>query len=88
MQEEIQKQILDSCLLSLVDNHEGPERNIWITLNYSPEEFEQVREFAATQVAHGWFMPSPAGNAYRLTREGYLKHLPRAKALRAMGGGN
>ncbi len=85
MQKDIQQQILDSCLVPLMDNYEGPQRNVWITIEGSHvEEFEAVREFKAHQVAQGWLKRSP-GDGYRLTDKGYLQHLPRAMALRAMG---
>jgi hypothetical protein len=84
VEENTQQRILDSCLLRFMDNYEGPERNIWITLEGTGEDFEPVREFKAFQIARGWMMKSPSGNL-RLTGNGYLQHLPRAEYLRAKG---
>jgi len=83
--QDIQQEILDSCLLSLMDNHEAPKgHNNWVTLSCSIEEREAVQEFRAYQVAQGW-MVRTFGDGLRLTEKGYLQHLPRARFLRTKG---
>jgi hypothetical protein len=84
--EDIQQEILDSCLLSFMSNYEGPAgHNNWVVINCSVEEHDAVQEFKAVQVAQGWMKRNP-GEGMRLTDAGYLHHLPRAKFLRAKSG--
>lgn len=80
---DIEQQLLESWFPALVDNYEGPDRNIWITVTCSVEEFEPLREFLASQIAQGLLKKNP-GDGYRLTNEGYLKHAPRVRAQRAL----
>lgn len=80
---DIEQQFLESWFPALVDNYEGPDRNIWITITYSAEEFEPVREFLASQIAQG-LLKKTFGDGYRLTNEGYLKYAPIVKAQRAL----
>jgi hypothetical protein len=83
MEHDIERQLLNSWMPALVDNYEGPERNRWITLNCSVEEFEQVREYLASLIAQG-LLRRNFGDGYRLTDQGYLKFSPRVKAQRVM----
>ena len=80
---DIEQQLLESWFPALIDNYEGPDRNIWITITCPIEEFERVREFLASQIAQGLLKKS-FGDGYRLTSEGYLKYAPRVKAQRAL----
>ena len=79
-----ENQFLDPCLPALIDNYEGPERNIWITISCAVEEEEQRREALASQVAQGLLLKNAFGDSYRLTHKGYLEHSARSKALKAM----
>jgi hypothetical protein len=85
MQEDIQQHILDSCLLSLMSNHEATKgHNNWVSITGSVEEHDAVQEFITYQAAQGW-LERNFGGGLRLTDRGYLQHLPRAKFLRARG---
>ncbi len=81
MLKDIQQKILDSLLLPLMDNFEMVGHDHWITFNCLVEESEALREFTAYHVAKGWLKQGLG--CYRLTNEGYLEHLPRARFLRA-----
>jgi hypothetical protein len=83
MQEDIQQKILDSCLLTFIDNYEAPKgHHNWVRLRCPVEEYEALEEFIAYQTALGWMVRN-LGEGLRLTDEGYLHHLPRATFLRA-----
>ena len=82
-------ELLDSILLSLGDEFEAHRPNsAGIAVEPLPGEWEALREFLARQFAAGLMLYSGTGKPswfVKLTQKGYMTHLPRIDALRALG---
>lgn len=80
-------ELLDSILVPLAYLFESRKRRKLPVSPSSPEEWEPLRNLLAEQFAKGLMIYSGTTSwNCELTPKGYTAHLPRIRALRALGG--
>lgn len=84
---DVDSKRLDEMLLPLADQFEAGNPNHWYSFRTEVPQYEALRECLAVLVAERSVLRDFAGH-FQFTKEGYVKYLPRVKALRALNTGN